>query len=64
MKAMYNRKRLFVGVLLFILGIALLFVPQLFHLQEEHEQISHAVIVLGATGIFIGFTLLIPKKRV
>ena len=59
---MIHRKRFFIGGLLFILGLVLMFIPQTFHLLEHH-MVSHAIIVLGAIGVYFGFTLLIPKKK-
>lgn len=58
---MNNRKRFFIGVLVFFLGIVLMFIPQMLHLLG-HQMVSHAIIVLGAMGVFVGFTLLLPKK--
>jgi len=62
MKNLHDKKRLFLGFSLFFCGFLLMFVPQLFHLQDHHTA-SHTIIVLGALSVLLSFRVFGSRRN-
>lgn len=62
MKLSGRKSRVFYGMLLLVGGVVLMFVPQLFHI-EEHAQMRHAIIVFGAVCVLLSLPLFSSKRK-
>ncbi len=61
MKRLTHKKKVALGLVLFLIGTLLMQLPFFINL-DAHFMIRHALIVLGSINVFFGFIVAMPSR--